>query len=65
MNYEIHIEGSQDPEKNHRQSETIEQQIERQLREGKKPNSLTDVVGKWPGDETEEEFEELLKMLRE
>jgi hypothetical protein len=44
-------------------SETIEQQIERQLREGKKPNSLADVVGKWPGDETDEEFEELLKML--
>jgi hypothetical protein len=41
-------------------SETVEQQIERQLREGKKANPLPDIVGKWPGDET---LEELLDML--
>ena len=41
-------------------SETVEQQIDRQIREGKKMNPLPDIVGKWPGDET---FEELLEML--
>lgn len=44
-------------------SETVEQQIQRQLLEKKGKNWLKDVVGKWPGDETDEEFEELLKHL--
>jgi len=40
--------------------ETINQQIKRQYHEGKKPNALGELVGKWAGDETEEEFEKLL-----
>jgi hypothetical protein len=42
---------------------TVELQIERQLRQGKKRNALADLVGQWPGDETDEEFEQLLKDL--
>lgn len=42
---------------------TVERQIERQLRQGKKRNALADSVGQWPGDETDEEFEQLLKEL--
>ena len=44
---------------------TVEQQIEefeRQARLGKR-NWLADLVGLWPGDETDEEFEQLLKDL--
>ncbi len=40
-------------------SETVEQQILRQIKE-KGGNRLSEVVGKWPGDE---DFEELIKML--
>jgi hypothetical protein len=41
-------------------SESIEQQIERQLREHKFINQLPDIIGKWPGDES---LEELISML--
>lgn len=41
-------------------SESIERQIERQLKEGKKYNALNDIIGKWPGDES---FEELIEKL--
>lgn len=44
-------------------SETVEQQINRQLKEKGFKNSLADIVGKWPGEETDEEFEELLQNL--
>jgi len=44
-------------------SETVEQQIQKQLIEKKGKNMLSEIVGKWPGDETDEEFEELLKQL--
>lgn len=30
----------------------------------KKKNSLKDIAGKWPGDETDEEFEEIIKSLK-
>jgi len=40
-------------------SETVEQQIQRQIRQ-KRGNHLSEIVGKWPGDE---DFNELLKML--
>jgi len=40
-------------------SETVEQQIQRQIRQ-KGSNHLSEVVGKWPGNE---DFEELIKML--
>lgn len=43
-------------------SETVEQQLERQIRE-KGGNQLAQIMGKWPGDETDEEFEQLLKEL--
>ncbi|WP_421948681.1 hypothetical protein [Phaeodactylibacter xiamenensis] len=43
-------------------SETVDMQIARQIRE-KGSNPLADIVGKWPGEETDEEFEELLKTL--
>jgi len=42
---------------------TMPQQIALQIREGKKRNPLPDIIGKWPGDETDEEFEQLLKAL--
>ncbi len=42
-------------------SETIEQKILRQMKEGKKANPLPDIIGKWPGEES---YEELQKMLR-
>ena len=40
-------------------SETVEQQLQRQIRE-KGGNHLSEIVGRWPGDE---DFEELVKML--
>lgn len=43
-------------------SETVEQQLERQIRE-KGGNQLSQILGKWPGDETDEAFEQLLKEL--
>ncbi len=42
---------------------SIQQQIALQLREGKKPNPIDDIIGKWPGNETDEEFEQMLKDL--
>ena len=44
------------------QKMTMQQQIALQLREGKKPNPIDDIIGKWPGDES---LEDLLKMLKE
>lgn len=41
----------------------IQQQIALQLKEGKKHNPLDDLFGKWPGDETDEEFDEMMKSL--
>lgn len=41
-------------------SETVEQQLEKQIRE-KGGNQLAQIMGKWPGDETDEEFEQMLK----
>ena len=43
-------------------SETVEQQLKRQIRE-KGGNQLAEIMGKWPGDETEEEFDQMLKDL--
>ncbi len=43
-------------------SETFEMQLERQIRE-KGSNPLAEIFGKWPGDETDEEFEQMLKAL--
>ncbi len=41
-------------------SETVEQQIQRQLREREGKNRLSEIIGKWPGDE---DFDVLLNML--
>lgn len=43
-----------------KKSETVEQQIQRQLKEKKCKNFLSEIIGKWPGDE---DFEVLIKML--
>jgi len=43
-------------------SETVEMQLERQIRE-KGSNPLAEIFGKWPGDETDEEFEQMIKAL--
>lgn len=43
-------------------SETVEMQLERQIRE-KGSNPLAKIIGKWPGGETDEEFEQMLKEL--
>jgi hypothetical protein len=40
---------------------TTKKQIARQLRQGKKPNPIDNIIGKWPGDES---LEDLLKMLK-
>lgn len=40
-----------------------EQQILFQIKQGKKKNPLSEIAGSWPGDESDEEFEELLKSL--
>jgi hypothetical protein len=44
---------------------SIQQQIALQLREGKKPNPIDEIFGKWPGNETDEEFEKMLKALKQ
>ncbi|MCX7649132.1 MAG: hypothetical protein N2050_01085 [Flavobacteriales bacterium] len=44
---------------------SVQQQLALQLREGKKPNPIDDIFGKWPGDESDEDFEKFLKALRE
>lgn len=41
-------------------AETVELQIQRQLREKGYKNQLNEIIGKWPGDET---YEELIKDL--
>lgn len=41
----------------------VQQQIALQLKAGKKNNPLEDIFGKWPGNETEEEFNEMLKSI--
>ena len=43
-------------------SETVEVQLERQILE-KGSNPLAEIMGKWPGDESDEEFEQMLKDL--
>jgi len=43
-------------------SETVEKQIERQVRK-KGGNALAKIMGKWPGEETDEEFEQIIKEL--
>jgi len=42
---------------------SIQQQIAIQLKEGKKKNPLDEIMGEWPGNETDEEFEQMLKTL--
>lgn len=42
---------------------SLEQQVLFNLKNGKKKNPLKNLIGKWPGDETDEEFEKLLKDL--
>ena len=70
MQYDINISGGSHEQQGRisldrlAASETVEQQISRQQREGKKANPLPELVGKWPGEETDEEFEAMLKLLR-
>ena len=42
---------------------SVQKQIAMQIKQGKKPNPLDDIFGKWPGNETDEEFEQMLKDL--
>jgi hypothetical protein len=39
---------------------TTQQQVLFQLKQGKKKNALMDLVGKWPGNESDEEFDKLI-----
>ncbi|MFN4006653.1 MAG: hypothetical protein ACK4HE_03985 [Chitinophagaceae bacterium] len=41
----------------------MQQQIALQIREGKKRNPMDEIIGTWPGNETDEEFEKMLKDL--
>jgi hypothetical protein len=43
---------------------TARQQVLFQVKEGKELNPLNSIIGKWPGDETDEEFAELLRTLK-
>lgn len=43
---------------------TTSQQLMFELKSNKKRSSLRDLLGKWPGDETDEEFNELLKSVK-
>lgn len=43
---------------------SLQQQIALQLREGKKPNPIDEIFGKWPGNESDEEFEKMLNALK-
>jgi len=43
---------------------TAHQQLLFQVKQGKKSNPLQEIIGMWPGDETDEEFTELLKGLK-
>jgi hypothetical protein len=43
--------------------ETTEQQIQKQLSKNPAKNWMEEIAGQWPGDETDEEFEQLLKDL--
>ncbi len=45
------------------ESLSIQQQIALQIREGKKRNPIDEIFGKWPGNETDEEFDRMLKDL--
>lgn len=45
------------------QKMSIQQQVAFQVREGKKKNPIDDIIGQWPGDETDEEFDRMLKDL--
>lgn len=42
---------------------SVEQQVAMQIKAGKQNNPLNDIFGKWPGDETDEEFNEMMKSL--
>ncbi|NIM34988.1 MAG: hypothetical protein GTN67_06000 [Hydrotalea flava] len=42
---------------------TMQQQIALQIREGKKRNPIDEIIGTWPGNESDEEFEKMLKDL--
>ena len=42
---------------------TMQQQIALQIREGKKRNPIDEIIGTWPGNETDEEFEKMLNDL--
>ena len=43
--------------------ENLEEQITRQISEGKLLNPLKLIIGTWPGNESDEEFEDLLNNL--
>lgn len=45
------------------QAMSVLQQVLFQAKQGKKRNPLNDIAGLWPGNETDEEFNELLKAL--
>lgn len=46
-------------------SMTAHQQLLFQAKQGKKHNPLIDIIGTWPGDETDEEFAEILKSIKQ
>lgn len=43
---------------------TAHQQVLFELKAGKKKTSLRDLLGKWPGEETDEQFDEILKGVK-
>ena len=45
------------------ESETVQEQFDRQLREKGAKNQLSAIAGKWPGNESDEEFDRMLNDL--
>ncbi|MBK9213334.1 MAG: hypothetical protein IPO14_10410 [Saprospiraceae bacterium] len=43
---------------------TVKQQLLFQTKQVKKPNVLIDIIGQWPGDESDNEFAEILKGVK-
>jgi hypothetical protein len=44
---------------------TMREKLERQIKDGKLRNSLQDFFGIWPSDETDEEWEQMIKSLKQ
>ncbi len=66
MNYDIKITGDQDDDGSFARKPitmTAQQQLLFQSKQGKNIDLIKNLLGKWPGDESDEEFDKLIKNL--